>query len=373
MTTPACPYFGVCGGCQNQHITYEQQVENKRQRLQYLLQQHYQGTITAHTGESYGYRNRMDFIIGPNTVGFRTQDPKKLVDVVLCPISEPRLNTLLAEVRTWLAKAKIEPYDARRKTGTFKYAVIRIADTTTISFMLNEDSSQLSKAVDAIKLFAPTSTADNICIAYTTNQQDESVSLESYAVKGEEYLLSTFCGKQLEFHSQGFFQNNTVVAEQMVHYVKTLIAEHNATQRTLIDAYGGVGTFGVVLADMCKEVISIESYPPGTESCKRNIARNNIQNMRAVNEDAGNMKKLALPADAIYLLDPPRSGLGEKMLRYLLEYKPTTIIYVSCNPTELSKELVSLSKYYTVQNVALFDMFPQTNHIECIVTLEKKN
>ena len=93
--------------------------------------------------------------------------------------------------------------------------------------------------------------------------------------------------------------------------------------------------------------------------------------MRALNEDASNLKKCDIPQNAIVLLDPPRSGLTEKTLRYLLEYRPQTVIYVSCNPSQLAKELVSLSKYYTVEHAAVFDLFAQTNHAEAVVVLEK--
>jgi 23S rRNA (uracil-5-)-methyltransferase RumA len=370
MVEPRCPYFGTCGGCQNQHVAYEQQLANKRNRLASLLKSHYTGTIGVYHGEPYEYRNRMDFITS-HVIGFRQVDPKKLIDVEACPISEPRLNQLLAEVRKWLSTEHLERYDPKRKTGVLKYAVVRVATDTLISFMLNEDSPKLTQHVDAIKRFSERTSAQNVVIAYTPVGADESVSLESFAVKGNDYLTATFCGKTLTFHSQGFFQNNTVVAQQMVERTKELLEQYNLHSHVVVDAYGGVGTFGIVLAPHCKAVISVESYPPGTEHCEQNIRLNNIPNMTAVNEDAGNLRKLDIPADALYVLDPPRSGLGEKMVKYLLERKPRVLVYVSCNPDQLAKELVLLAKHYTVRSADLFDMFPQTNHIEAVVLLER--
>jgi 23S rRNA (uracil-5-)-methyltransferase RumA len=373
MVEPACKYFGVCGGCQNQHIAYEQQLENKQKRLAYLLAQHYTGDINVFAVTPYEYRNRMDFITSQHVIGFRQQDPKKLVDVDHCPISEPRLNALLTELRTWLQQQHLETFDPKKKSGVLKYAVIRIADESAISFMLNEDSSKLTAHVEAIKQFAQHTTANHVIISYSTATSDESVSLECFAVKGEEYLKATLCGKTLYYHSQGFFQNNTAVAELMINRARALITQYNPQDKMVVDAYGGVGTFGVVLAADCKEVVSVEAFPGATDAAQKNIRINNIQNMRAINEDAGNMKKIDVPADAIFLLDPPRSGLGEKMVRYLLEKKPSVIVYVSCNPTELAKELLQLTKYYTVKSADLFDMFPQTNHIEAVVLLERKS
>lgn len=367
-----CKYFGVCGGCQNQHLSYEQQLQNKKHRLQYLLQLYYKGDIQVHSGSEYGYRNRMDFITARNIVGFRQIDERKLVDIEECPISEQRVNDLLTEVRRWLRQhPELEAFEKQRKAGVMKYAVIRTGENACVSFMLNEDSTKLASHIDCIKAFAEETTAENVVVSYTPADKDDSISLECFPAKGDENLKILFCGKQVWFHTQGFFQNNTAMAEKMVLHVKQLLIPYHTKERSLIDAYGGVGTFGIVLAEDFRDVISIESHPLASEACSRNITANTITNMTAVNEDAGNLRKLDLAPDAIYLLDPPRSGLGDKALRYLLEKKPQIIVYISCNPAQLSKELVQLSQHYTVQRVDLFDLFPQTNHAEVVVLLER--
>lgn len=370
--TPQCSLFGTCGGCQNQHLSYATQLKNKEERLAYLLKPFYGGAIEVHSGEAYGYRNRMDFIVAERLIGFRQTDERKLVDVPNCPISEPRLNTLLQETRAWLRNAGLEVYDRKKKAGCIKYVVIRVAKTTCISFMLNEDSPKLTRHVDAIKLFAEKSAADNVVIAYTPAGDDESVSLECFAVKGTEFLEIEFLGNTVEFHSQAFFQNNSSMAQRMVAYVAEQLKQFDITEKTVVDAYGGVGTFGLAFSSFAKNVISIESHPLSSEACKKNIQQNRITNMRAVTEDAGNIKKFELTQDAVLVLDPPRSGLGDKMIRYLQEKKHEKIFYVSCNPNQLAKELTLLQSKYTVARAALFDLFPQTNHMEAVITLERK-
>jgi 23S rRNA (uracil-5-)-methyltransferase RumA len=373
-TTPACPHFTVCGGCQSQHITYEQQVENKKARLASLLKPYFGGDIATFFGEPYGYRNRMDFVFGGSTLGFRKAEGGGLVAVQACPISDTRVAELGTEVREWFrAHSHLEAFDHKRHTGALRYATIRTSTTgTSIIFMLSEDSTKLAEHTEAIEQFARTTRADNVIVAYTPAAVDESLSTEYYVVKGSEYIVDEFCGVELEYHALAFFQNNPHVAEQMVTHVKDELAARSLAERAVVDAYGGVGTFGVVLAPHCKEVISIESHPLSSECASRNAERLALKNMRAITDDSANLRKHELPKDAFYLVDPPRSGMSEKALRALLATNTDVIVYVSCNPAALAKELVLLTRNYTVASAALFDMFPQTNHIEAVVVLERK-
>ena len=316
----------------------------------------------------------MDFVFGNNTVGFRKAEGGGLITITACHISDERIAQLGTEVRTWLkANPALEAFDHRRQSGTLRYATVRTsARSTSIIFMLSEDSTKLTEHTDAIARFAETTNADNVIVAYTPAAVDESLSTEYYVVKGSEYIIDDFCGTEIEYHALAFFQNNPRVAEQMVAHVRQALSTRGMASRPIVDAYGGVGTFGVVLAPHCPEVISIESHPLSSECASRNAQRLGLTTMRAITDDSANLKKHDLPKNALYLVDPPRSGMSEKAMRALLMTNTDAIVYVSCNPAALAKELVLFTRNYTVASAALFDMFPQTNHIEAVVVLERK-
>jgi 23S rRNA (uracil-5-)-methyltransferase RumA len=380
---PLCPHFSVCGGCQTQHLTYEQQLENKRIRLASLLKAHYTGRITVHANEQYGYRNRMDFVFGQGegrtpTVGFRKAEGGGLVAVNECPIAEKSIAQTAQELRSWLADEQdLEIFDHKRRSGALKYATVRTANegngvVTSVIIMLSEDSTRLAHHIDALERFAKRTSAQNVIVAYTPASVDESLSTEYSVIKGEEYLHERFCDETIEYHALAFFQNNPRVAEDLVRYVKDALLSRGAREHTIIDAYGGVGTFGLVLAPHVAAVVSIESHPLSSACATRNAERRGLTNFRAITDDAANTKKYALPKGSFYLLDPPRSGMSEKALRAVLASESPVIVYVSCNPSVLTKELVLLSQRYHVTQVALFDMFPQTNHIESVAVLERR-
>jgi 23S rRNA (uracil1939-C5)-methyltransferase len=369
---PLCPLFETCGGCQTQHVAYDAQLANKRERLARLLAKHFTGEIAVHAGAPYHYRNRMDFLVSAGTLVMRTLGGGT-VAVNDCPIADERISVLAREVNAWLANSKtLEAFDTRKKSGVLKYCTIRVAREQTIVFMLNEESSSYAAHVDAVKTFAHACSAQNVLITTSAASVDESLSTECFVVKGSEYLVEDILGVPLAYHAAAFFQNNPRVAEAMVAWVRDALVANGIEGKTVVDAYGGVGTFAFALAPHCARVVSVESHPLAAPALARTKEGSAVTNIDAYTMDAGAMRKLKLPSDAVYLVDPPRSGMEQRAIKYLLEEKPSTIAYVSCNPSQLAKELVLFARYYDVTSAALFDLFPQTNHIECAVVLTRR-
>ncbi len=370
-TSPRCPYFGVCGGCTSQHVPYELQLENKRKLVANRAKAADAGIeVKVFSGSPFGYRNRMDFIFHDSGLGFREKGKWwKIVDVVNCPISEDRVNKLLFEVREYFKGA--DAFELKKHTGTYRYAVIRTADDSCISFVLNPSSPKLSEAVEKIKKYAESSKADNILITYVSPDTDQSTSADYFVVKGNDFLTENYLGKSFSYSAQGFFQNNHSMAEKMHAYVHNLLRTHQTPDACLLDLYGGVGSFGIVNASIFSRVVSVESFEGCTISANKNIAANALTNMKALCLDAAQLKKLELPEKLIVITDPPRSGMHEKTIEQLKRLKPRAIIYVSCNPDQLGKDLTKF-KQYTVKSVALFDLFPQTPHMEAVVELVPK-
>jgi 23S rRNA (uracil1939-C5)-methyltransferase len=396
MRDPKCPYFalptdsngrGKCGGCATQHLEYELQLENKKKRAQ-------QATgfddIKVFSGEEWFYRNRMDMVFTKNGIGFREKGSWKWkVDVKECVISNRRLNDLITEV--WDNFGAVDPFDSRNNTGTYRYAVIRTPENdSSISFVLNKDSSRCGEAVEKIKEFSRKSSANNILVTYVPQVTDVSTGTDFVVIKGSDMLEETFLGKRFRYSAQGFFQNNHEMAENMHLYVNEVLSKHANKFETrnskleknaefqnsyfkphLLDLYGGVGTFGIINSDLFKTVKTVESFEGCVEAAKANIELNGVKNTEAILLDAMQLKKLDFQSPLFVVTDPPRSGMHQKTIEQLIVLKPKLIIYISCSIQQLEKELPKFLKHYKLKSAAIFDLFPQTNHMETVVELVK--
>lgn len=364
-----CPYFGSCGGCSLQHVPYETQLLQKRDKLAKLI--HFED-IEVMSDEPYAYRNRMDFIFSKEGLGLRKKgDWKTIIPITHCAIANEKVNTLLTEINTYFKNP--DYFDIHRHAGTFKYAVIRAPQhTSAISFVLNEDSSKLGQAVDAIKTFATTTSAEHIIITYVPQQSDVSISGEYAVIKGEDMLRETFLNHTFEYSVQGFFQNNTVMAEKMQAYIHNRITDWANTlplhEYQLLDLYGGVGTFGIINSALFKKTLIVENDTHCIAAAKLNIEKNKITTAQALVLDAMQIKKLELDQKLFLITDPPRSGMHQKTVEDINRRKPKIILYISCNIEELSKDIIKF-KQYKLTRAALFDLFPQTPHVEAIVEL----
>lgn len=379
--TPLCPYFNQCGGCSAQHIKYETQIENKK-KLTATTTGFPIEKVEVYCGEPYNYRNRMDFIFHNNGIGLRKREKwKEVIDIESCAISDPKLNKLITEVRDFFkqnSNNNIDAFDQRKMSGTYKYAVIRTpTNTSSISFTLNVNSTKIDEATKLIEKFAKTTSADSVLIAYVPAQRDDALSDEFVVVKGSDMIEETILDKKLIYSTQAFFQNNSAMANEMVKYVRQIVSDYpNHNQYNLLDLYGGVGTFGICIADQVKSTHIVECVKQAIDAANQNIKSNNVKNATAQVLDAGNIKKIvntqAVSQPLIVITDPPRSGMDNKTIECLnKQLQPELLIYISCNPHQLEKELPRLTNYH-LERVAMFDLFPQTNHLEVVVILKKK-
>jgi len=367
MATPLCPYFGSCGGCTAQHIDYSLQLQNKQAALARITK----GNIEVFSGKEYFYRNRMDFIFHNNGLGLREKGRwDKIVDVERCVIADERINKTLQEIRSFFKDPDF--FDVKKHSGTFRYAVIRCANETSVSFVLNEKSSRLAEAVEKIKQFASISPVESILVTYVPPESDVSVSSEYFVVKGNDTLDAMYIGKTFAYPIQGFFQNNHEMAERMQQYAHDLLKKYLTADAHLLDLYAGVGTFGIVNASLFKAVTLVESVPPAIEAAKRNIQTNEVKNVKAILLDAKQIQKLSVQQPLYVITDPPRSGMDQKTIQTLNAWKPQVILYISCNPEQLAKDLPKL-KNYEIKSAALFDLFPQTPHSEAVIELVRKS
>jgi tRNA/tmRNA/rRNA uracil-C5-methylase (TrmA/RlmC/RlmD family) len=431
MRDPKCPYFNSCGGCFTQHLPYEVQLANKKNRL---AKETGFNDIKVFSDSEWFYRNRVDMRFHKTGLGFREKGKWwKIIDVKECVIANKRINGLISEVRAYFGD-NIDAFEQNKNTGAFCYAVIRAPQSdSSVSFVLNKDSTRLDEAIKKIESFADKTSANNIVITYAQSGSDESTGTDYFAVKGSDFLEEKIMGKTFRYSVQGFFQNNPVMAEKMHEYVHDLLkkysncgsgsssdnspqlepqrsrataesaevqrrltkhesqdselfegdtshsearatgAERHEPQRSanwnhLLDLYGGVGAFGIVNADLFYKVTSVESFEGCTIAAKENIERNGVKNMEAVCMDAKRLKQISLSSPLYVITDPPRSGMDPETIIQLKKLKPEVIIYISCNAEQLGKDLLKF-RDYKIASAAVFDLFPQTNHMESVIEL----
>ncbi len=329
--------------------------------------------VKVFSDEPYHYRNRMDFVFHAKGIGLRADGrSSEIVDIKECVIADLAVNKLLLEVRDYFKG--VDYFDAHKRKGTFRSVIIRtsLLGDSAICFVLNDDSSLLTLAFEKIRSFALGSCAQHILVAVASCDSEVNFSDDFEVIKGEEYLLEEFCGKRFCYPIQGFFQNNPVMAGKMQVYVHGLLAEYETLSASLLDLYGGVGTFGIVNAALFQSVMVVESAPASIAMAERNALLNGVSNVKGVVLDAQHIGRLSFFGKLFVITDPPRCGMHPKTIRYLNEIKPSVIIYISCNVEQLAKDLMKFSDY-SIKSAALFDLFPQTVHSEAVVELVRKS
>lgn len=354
-------------------MEYSEQLSEKKRQLSRLLTAP-EESIAIHHGPELGYRNRMEFIFCKEGLGLRAKRaPDKIAKIEECPICAARINLLLSGINASFSSN--DAFSHQNQDGAFRYAVIRATSLSdSVSFVLNERSPRLNQAIEKIREYAKTSPAKNILITYTNPDDDEQTSGEFFTVKGEPTLKENLLGRQFTFSAQGFFQNNTSVAEQLQDYVRTILEKYgfqNTKTSALLDLYAGVGTFGIINSHLFSQVFIVESFPGCTKSAEENLKLNNVKNASIYTIEAHSIGRLKINQDCYAITDPPRSGMAEKAIEQIKRLKPKTIIYISCNPRQLAKDIPKF-KSYTLESVALFDMFPQTRHIEAVAELKQE-
>jgi len=368
MAKPVCPYFGVCGGCTSQDTDYDLQIKQKQDQLQEAIRFE---DVIIFSGIEYHYRSRMDFVFHSEGLGLRQRGFfYKFVGIEHCAISNERLNELLKETRDFFKD--VFYFDVKRRFGAFCYAVIRTPPgDSSVSIVLNKKDKKLERAIQRVQEFSEITSAENVLATLIPHNRNVSVSDEFQVPKGKDTLTEKYLGHSFQYPIQGFFQVNHTMAEQVHRHCKSLLSQHETENVNLVDLYGGVGTFGIINAGYFKEVTIIENYPPALKAAAANISQSKVENVKLVELNAKNLIDLELSKPFVLILDPPRSGIHPKTIKRIYDLEPEALLYVSCNPKHLANDLKELDKY-EIKSAALFDMFPQTPHMEAVVELIPK-
>lgn len=382
---PACEIYSACGGCQLQHMSYEGQLEIKQKQVRDVLARI--GGIkdipvhkTLGMEDSWKYRNKSQVPVGEKegkiVAGFYTQRTHDIIDMNTCLIQEQANDELVQGVKKIAEKLFIVPYNEKTNKGVLRHIVVRYAKATgevmlVVVTKTNKFPQRESFIAQVLKAFPSiTSIVQNVNPAKTNVILGET----SFAIYGKDTIEDRIGDIRFEISARSFYQVNPL--QTKVLYDKALEYANLTGEETVIDAYCGIGTISLFLAQKAKRVYGVEIVEQAVEDAKKNAELNGITNTLF---EAGPAEviipqwaKVGIKADVL-VVDPPRKGCDEKLLQTIAEMKPAKVVYVSCSPATLARDLKFLEEngYKTVE-VQPVDMFPHSTHVECVAQLVLK-
>jgi 23S rRNA (uracil1939-C5)-methyltransferase len=382
---PPCDVFYQCGGCQLQHMSYEMQLKVKQKQVQDALRKigHIEDIPihpTIGMEDPWRYRNKVQIPVrgkdGRLETGFFRKRSHDIIDMDTCPITHEQNDRMVEAVRRIAEDAGITPYDEENHRGTLRHIMVRNGQATDeIMIVLVTRTEQLNNVEKIVKEI--TKSYPNIkSIIQNINSKRTNVILgdKTKVLWGEEYIYDTIGDIKFAISAKSFYQINPVQTKKL--YDKALEYANLTGQETVIDAYCGIGTISLFLAKRAKKVFGVEIVPEAIDDAKNNAKLNGIDNAEffvgAAEKVMSWWKAQGLKPDVV-VVDPPRKGCDEELLQAIIEMKPKKVVYVSCNPSTLARDLRILEDggFKTVE-VQPVDMFPQTSHVECCALLIKK-
>lgn len=372
---PPCPLFGRCGGCQLMHLSYEHQLELKRQLVIQAFER--VGRLTdiqvepcVASPSPLAYRNKIQLPVAASSegiqIGLYARNSHELIGVDHCLVHCDLGESVFHKVSTIVKESGISPYIHEDHSGELRYVLIKTAVNTQqvlVTFVTNgEGSDTFHTIAETIMQQCPKVKG---VIQNINNLQGNVVLSGGFRVlAGNAYIEEEVLGLTFKVSPASFFQVNTAQAENL--YTKALEISELEGSETVLDAYCGVGTLSLMIARKAKQVIGIECVPEAIRDAIANAALNNIHNAKFLCDQA-EAAISSLSSIDVAFLNPPRKGCDQKFLEKLAELSPKRIVYISCDPGTLSRDLAFLRKVnYSIGTIHPFDMFPQTSHVECV-------
>ena len=378
----ACKAAKKCGGCQYQGIPYEKQLQDKQKAVRQLMQSFCKTTEITGMKDPYHYRNKVHAVFarkkdGTIISGVYEEGTHRVVPVEACQIEDEKADAIINDIRGLLKSFKIKIYNEDTGYGLLRHVLIRRGFSTgEIMVVLVLGSPVMpskNNFVKALRKLHPEITT----VVLNVNDKRTSMVLgdRETTIYGKGYIEDVLCGLKFRISSKSFYQINPVQTEKL--YAKAIELAGLTGKERVIDAYCGIGTIGLIASDKAKEVVSVELNPDAVKDAIVNAKRNGIKNVRFYRNDASVfMRQMANEGESVdvVFMDPPRSGSDEKFLSSVVTLRPKRIVYVSCEPTTLARDLKYLTKHgYRAVTAVPFDMFPATEHCETVCLLSRKD
>lgn len=336
-----CPYYFNCGGCDLMHQKYEYQLKFKVNKVINNLK-HISNmdidNIDIESNNEFNYRNHITLSVSSDKIGFYKNHTNEIVDIDYCFISNNEINNVLKEIREFISKYKNNNID-------------RISIKAYNEILINIESNNF-KLVTEFKNFV----------------KFDSLYINCEYVLGKRYVTANLDKYKYNVSSRDFFQKNTEMTVKLYSYVKNLLNNNE----NILDLYCGSGGIGIFVSDKVKSVLGIEVIEEGVKNAKENALINNVNNIEFICGKAEDNLENINNIDTI-IVDPPRVGLKRNAIDDILKIDADRIIYVSCNSVTLARDLNYLKYKYKIECIKLFDLFPNTHHVESVVLLKKSN
>lgn len=384
--SPDCSVFGKCGGCIFRHIDYKSELDFKQKRVYDTLTR-----IGGINGDLIGniigadnsehYRNKAQLPVtldseGKVHVGFFAPRSHRVIPLDDCKLQSKSFDKAVRIFLEWANKNHIQPYDEGTHSGILRHLYLRYAEMTDeLMVCIVANAKELRKEKQLVQMLA-----ENLrnlkSVVLNTNTEKTNVITGKICrtLYGEGYITDILCEMKFRISPLSFYQVNRLQAERL--YQKASEFADLKSDETLLDMYCGTGTIGLTMAKRVRNLIGVEIIPQAIEDAKSNAAENNITNTEFICADAAmaaeTLKKRNIRPDCI-VLDPPRKGCENSLIDTVSEMSPKRIVYVSCDPATLARDVKIFSeKGYFVQKAVPVDLFPRTPHVETVVLMSRK-
>ncbi|MEJ2672212.1 MAG: 23S rRNA (uracil(1939)-C(5))-methyltransferase RlmD [Deltaproteobacteria bacterium] len=404
-TPPFCRHFGLCGGCQWQDLSYEEQLRWKQVQVQECLQ-HLAGLSpqdllppVASPQQRY-YRNKMEFTFAPRSfeepqatsipdrggcaLGLHVRDScHRIFNVEQCLLQSPQSPAIVGAGRDWCGASGLPAYDTRTQQGFWRFLVIREGKGTgqTLAHLITYAQGDPA-AVEALAAHLASGFPQITTFVHSVSRKKAQVAVgeASRTLFGPGYIEEQLGALRLRVSAQTFLQTNTAAAANLYEAIRRLGGFTG--RETVWDLYCGAGSIALSLAPQVRRVVGFELDPAAVQDARINSRLNGLDNCDFL---AGDLKERlgevqragsrlhAEPRPEVVIADPPRAGLHPQVVRALLALAPLRLIYVSCNPATLARDLALLKEQYEILSLQPFDLFPHTSHIECLAHLTRRH
>ncbi len=378
---PDCPYYGRCGGCQFRHMTYAEELEAKRQRVEDALRRIGGADLAVPVihgaEETRRYRNKVQFPVGKGGIGYYQGRTHKVVDVEDC-LLQPGLDTVCrAAVKGWMGRFHIPAYDERAGKGLVRHLFLRTNSAGEALCCLVANGKSLpheDELVGALRAAVPT--VAGVVLSVNTGKTNVILGKEYRTLWGRDWLEEELCGHSFRLSAPSFFQVNRAQTEVLYRRAAEFAALTGT--ETVVELYCGIGTISLTLAEQAKQVIGVEVAPQAVDDAKENAHRNGLADRTRF--ECGDAAELAAKLEAegirphVVAVDPPRKGLAPEVVDTIARMTPDRVVYVSCDPATLARDVKRFGErgYRPVRAEAV-DLFPRTAHVETIVLLQREN
>ena len=379
-STAKCPHFGKCGGCQYLHLSYEEQLAAKKHQVKELMEKHCKvRPIIGMDENPWHYRHKVQAVFGldrkkQQISGVYEEKTHRILPVETCLIEDQKADAIIATVRSLLKSFKIKVYDEDTGYGLLRHVLIRVGHATgQIMVILVLGSPILPSKNNFVKALRKEHPEISTVVVNVNDRKTSMILGEKeQVIYGPGYIQDRLCGLTFKISPKSFYQVNPEQTEKL--YRKAMEYAGLTGKEKVLDAYCGTGTIGMVAARQAQSVIGVELNKDAVKDAIINAKQNDIHNIRFYNRDAGEfMVELADKQEKVdvVFMDPPRSGSDEKFLSSLVKLQPDRVVYVSCNPETLARDLKYLTKKgYEMKRAVGVDLFPMTVHVESVVLMQ---